>query len=130
MSYLFDASAIFKSIRVGKIEVLPGNYTIELAKYELGNVLWKEYVLKRRVEVEALLELLAVVKKALLTMKVLSIDCSEVDVAKVAGTLGVTFYDASYIFASKRQGVPLVTEDEKLIERAKEYMKVVKLDGI
>ncbi|RLI96776.1 MAG: toxin VapC, partial [Candidatus Aenigmatarchaeota archaeon] len=42
MSYLFDTSAIFRAIKEGKIEILAGNYTIELARYELGNAIWKE----------------------------------------------------------------------------------------
>ncbi len=42
MSFLFDASSIFEAIIQGNIKVLSGNYTIELAKYELNNILWKQ----------------------------------------------------------------------------------------
>ncbi|MEM3606563.1 MAG: hypothetical protein QXE30_02830 [Candidatus Bathyarchaeia archaeon] len=49
MSYLFDSSAIFKAIARNTVEVLSKNYTIELARYELCNVLWKESILYGRV---------------------------------------------------------------------------------
>ncbi len=49
MKYLFDSSAIFRAIKENKIEFLTGNYTLELARYELGNIIWKDYVLHAKV---------------------------------------------------------------------------------
>jgi len=49
MKYLFDSSSIFRVIKEGKIEFLNGNYTLELAIYELGNILWKDYSLLAKV---------------------------------------------------------------------------------
>jgi len=43
VSYILDSSAIFKTIRDDVVETLMGNYTVELARYELGNTLWKQY---------------------------------------------------------------------------------------
>jgi hypothetical protein len=45
MKPLFDSSAIFRAIKENKIEFLAGNYTLELARYELGNIIWKDCVL-------------------------------------------------------------------------------------
>ncbi|MEM2148079.1 MAG: hypothetical protein QXJ94_05695 [Candidatus Bathyarchaeia archaeon] len=47
MKYLFDSSAIFKAIKENKINLLIGNYTLELARYELGNILWKNFPSKK-----------------------------------------------------------------------------------
>ena len=49
MKYLFDSSSIFRAIKEGKIEFLNGNYTLELARYELGNILRKDYSLQAKV---------------------------------------------------------------------------------
>jgi hypothetical protein len=46
MKYLFDSSAIFRAIKENKIDLLTGNYTLELARYELGNIVWKDYFLQ------------------------------------------------------------------------------------
>lgn len=46
MKYLFDSSAIFRAIKENKIELLNGSYTLELARYELGNIIWKDHVLQ------------------------------------------------------------------------------------
>jgi hypothetical protein len=48
MKYLFDYSAIIRAIKENKIELLNGNYTLELARYELGNIIWKGYVLQAK----------------------------------------------------------------------------------
>ena len=42
MKSLFDSSAIFRAVKENKIEFLAGNYTLELARYELGNIIWKD----------------------------------------------------------------------------------------
>lgn len=49
MKYLFDSSTIFRAIKKNKIELLAGNYALELARYELGNIVWKDSVLQAKV---------------------------------------------------------------------------------
>ena len=41
------------------------------------------------------------------------------EVMKLAAELKLTFYDASYLQVAKRMGIPLVTEDKELLEKAK-----------
>ena len=55
----FDSSAIFKAIKENRVDVLVGNCTLELARYELGNVLWKNFALEgkaKETEIKSLLE--------------------------------------------------------------------------
>jgi len=40
MSYILDSSAIFRAIKENVVETSVGNYTLDLARYELGNVIW------------------------------------------------------------------------------------------
>ncbi|WP_261310121.1 hypothetical protein [Saccharolobus shibatae] len=42
MSYVFDSSSIYKAFSFNKLNILGGNYTVILSKFELGNVIWKE----------------------------------------------------------------------------------------
>ena len=49
MKSLFDSSAIFRAVKENKVEFLAGNYTLELARYELENIIWKDCVLLAKV---------------------------------------------------------------------------------
>jgi len=41
-SYVFDSSSIYTPLKRGVPKIVGGNYTVTLAKFELGNVVWKE----------------------------------------------------------------------------------------
>jgi len=128
MSYVLDSSAIFKAIRTGAVEALAGNYTLELARYELGNILWKEHNLHKRINIEELKQLILLIKRALNLMEFMGLECREEKVLSVAERLKVTFYDASYIVCAQEKGMPLTTEDENLISKAGNYIKVARLN--
>ncbi len=130
MSYLFDSSAIFKAITNNAIKVLSKNYTIELARYELCNILWKERILYGRVNSNEVKKLMEIVKSVLSLMKIFSIECHEEEVITTAEKLQLTFYDASYVFYAKKMDLTLITENEKIINKAKPYIKALKLDNI
>ena len=127
MSYLFDASSIFEAIVRNKVEVLAGNYTVELARFELGNVLWKR---RDCVNAEKYKSLASLVKRTLNLMEVLSIDCNEAEVAELADRLNITFYDASYVFLAKSKNLSLVTEDKKLKSRVKGHIEILSLNNL
>ncbi|MCL5430243.1 MAG: hypothetical protein M1504_02060 [Candidatus Marsarchaeota archaeon] len=87
MRYVFDASAIFAALKPDTIDKLCGNYTTELAKYEVDNIIWKEKSVHKRMnsaEQEVLLDLAA---SALRTMQILKIDGHETYVLKLASWL-------------------------------------------
>lgn len=130
MSYLFDSSSIFKAVKNNTVEFLAGNYTLELTRYELGNILWKEKTLLKRITDEELESLAGLIKKTLALLKILDIECHEMEIVKLAGNLQVSFYDASYIFLSKKMKLQIVTEDEKLIKKIRGWTEVMKLEEI
>jgi len=130
MSYVFDSSSIFRAIKENLVEVLAGNYTLELTRYELGNVLWKENTLHRRVNSKELTKLAKVVKKVLNLMEISTVSCREEEVLGIAEKLKLTFYDASYVCYAKDKKLPLTTEDAGIIDKAKLYIKVLKLDDL
>lgn len=128
MSCVLDSSAIFKALRSGAVEAIAGNYTLELARCELGNILWKEYSLHKRINIKELKQLILLIKRVLRVMEFIGLECREEKILSVAEELKVTFYDASYIFCAQEKGVPLITEDENLIVKARNYIKTSRLD--
>ena len=130
MKYLFDSSAIFKAIKNNAVEVLAGNYTLELARYELGNILWKEHTLHRRISDKEVKELIKLVREVLSVMNVVNVNGYESKVLDVAIKLKLTFYDASYVYLAKEKGLSLVTEDTRLLSKAGSYLRVMRLSDV
>ena len=84
MKYLFDSSAIFRAIKENKIEILNGNYTLELARYELGNIVWKDYVLQAKISETESKMMARTIKHTLTIMDVLGIASNEEEILDAA----------------------------------------------
>ncbi len=130
MSYIFDSSAIFKAIKENAIEFLAGNLTLNLTRYEMGNIIWKEYTIHKRIDRQEALKIIKIFKDALSLMENLAINCNEEEILKIADDLKITFYDAAYIYYAKSRGIPLITEDRKLMEKAEQHVKILKFEDI
>ncbi len=130
MKYLFDSSAILKAIKENKIELLVGNSTLELARYELGNVLWKNFALQAKATEQEVKNLVKIIKQVLNMMEIAQITCNEQEILQTAAKLKITFYDASYAYFAKTKGLTLITEDSKLLEKITQSVKALKLDDI
>ncbi len=130
MRYLFDSSAIFRAIKENKVEVLIENFTLELARYELGNIIWKDYVLQARVSEEETKSMAKTIKKTLTMMEVQDVSGNEEEILETAIRLRITFYDASYVYSAKTKELQLITEDLRLIKRTTATLKVSTLDSV
>jgi len=130
MKYLFDSSAIFKAIKENKIEALVGNYTLELARYELGNVLWKNFALQVKATDQEIKILTKVIKQTLNMMEILQINCNEQEILQTAAKLEITFYDAAYTHCANVKELTLITEDSQLLKKVSPYIKASKLNDI
>jgi predicted nucleic acid-binding protein len=117
MKYLFDSSAIFKAIKQNKVEALVGNPTLELARYELGNIIWKDFVLQAKISEQDAKRLARVVKHTLAVMDVLCVAGAEEEILDTAAQLKITFYDAAYVYFANAKGLRLITEDLRLIKK-------------
>jgi predicted nucleic acid-binding protein len=126
MKLLFDASALLNIIRRCKEDahnILKGNLTLSLARYEVGNALWKEVLLLKRLSVDEAVEVTSLLDKVLnimITVEPLTTALT----LKLAYELQVTYYDASYVVASVENQAMLITDDEQLIRRVKECIEV------
>lgn len=130
MKYLFDSSAVFRAIKENKVDFLTGNYTLELARYELGNIIWKDYFLLTKISKEESKKIVKAVKHTLTIMEVLQIDGSEEEILETATQLKISFYDASYVYLAKAKELRLITEDLRLIKKVAAIINVSMLNEI
>ena len=97
--------------------------TISLARYELGNVLWKhpsKTAAIVREDFESLSDM-AIPTLDIVNPQVLA------QIFQAARNLGITFYDASYVVAAAVSRTVLVTADGKLLGRLKDRKNIVLL---
>ena len=132
-SLLFDASSILMIVRElkGKAsDKLLEESTIPLVYYELGNAVWREsFLLKKINQAEAkhlLNSLYAIVDQ----MELLSIgDEDDANtILDLAYNHSLTFYDSAYLAQASKSKKTLVTDDKKLANAA-EKAKVKTLNS-
>jgi len=119
-NFLFDASALHKLLTVYKdyTNKIDYNYIyiLDLTFYEIGNTIWKDYyLLKRITDFTETSEVIYEILKELNIIENLSL--SFIEIIKIAIEKNLTYYDASYVYASKNFGLILVSEDKDLIEK-------------
>ena len=122
---LLDANSIILLTRAGGIPKCDDETVVAstgVAAYELGNAVWKDlHLFKKLTEEEAEL-LLTVFHKAMLRIRIEpQLDVSErLEVLRNAGSQGISYYDSSYLTSAIRLEATLVTEDKSLRKAARE----------
>ena len=124
---LFDASSIIYALKLKRVEILHGNYIQHLTVYEVLNAIWKETYLVKSLSYEEAKKFIEIFAEVLEYLNILSIHPYESEVLKTAIDLDLTTYDASYVVLTEKNNLTLVTEDEKLREKASEKVKVMSL---
>ncbi len=123
MKYLLDTSAIAVLLARRKekaVSILKRYATLDLALYEFGNIIWKEYALFKKITLKEALNRAAEAFMILRSMRIYSITKSEEykEIMLTALTLKTTFYDSAFLTISKLNNLNLVTQDEELLEKA------------
>jgi len=113
---LFDSSAIFNLFLQGKYDTLVAGATIPLARYEIGNVLWKNYKIRKRISKKEAIESGNVLFELIDSME--QVEPPLPSATRIAMEEGITFYDSSYVAAAVESGYDFVTDDMKLREAA------------
>jgi len=100
--------------------VLWESSTVSLVYYEVGNVVWRECFLLKRIIPKEATKLLKSIFAMLQAMDVAVLEDEEVGSAilNMAGRLNITYYDAAYLIEAQKLKT-LVTDDEKLTKAAK-----------
>lgn len=101
-----------------------GKFTLDLALYELGNMIWKECVLRGTFKPNEAMVKVGKLAEVISIMNVENLETREdlAGVMKLAVKLKLTFHDASYLYVAKKLDLILVTEDAELGERAEKAM--------
>ena len=123
MDLLFDASAIFIGYKRGLEEFMKGQYTISLAVYELGNTVWKECFVYRTITKKQAEDIIDALSELLELMTIIPIDKLTKNIVSRALDLGITYYDAAYVYTAEKRNLLFVTEDKKLYNAIKNKIK-------
>jgi predicted nucleic acid-binding protein len=119
---LFDSNIIYKVIRElpqTAVDKLVGSSTICLAYYELGNALWRECLLLKRISIDEAEKSLDLMYSILERMQVASLDRETGDeILQAAYRFNLTFYDTAYLVEAKKTDKTLVTDDSRLARAA------------
>ena len=119
---LFDANAIYRLIREcpeKAMDTLMESTTISLAYYELGNALWREAHLLKRISIEEAEKSLSLMYAILMRMHAEEVDCDQgTQILQTAHKCNLTFYDSAYLAEAKKNSKILVTDDTKLAKAA------------
>ncbi len=119
---LFDANVIYRLIRdcpEKALDMLMEGTTINLAYYELGNALWREAHLLKRISIEEAEKSLSLMYAMLVRMQVEEVDGEQgIEILQTAHKCNLTFYDSAYLVESKKTSKILVTDDNKLAKVA------------
>ena len=119
---LFDANAIYRLIRdcpEKALDKLIEGTTISLAYYELGNALWREAHLLKRISIEEAQKSLSLMYAMLARMQVVKVDDEQgIEILQTAHKCNLTFYDSAYLVEAKKTSKILVTDDNKLAKAA------------
>ena len=116
---LVDASTIFEALRSLNLKPLENAYTLDLARYEVGNVIYKQGCILHTLNWEESRELMLQANKLISILTVVDVSGSEVEVLELAKQVRATFYDASYLYTAKRMNLTLLTEDMRMAANAR-----------
>jgi predicted nucleic acid-binding protein len=122
-SLLFDASSILtlvRELRGDALDKLLEGSTISLVYYELGNALWRECFLLKRISREEAENLLSTLYAILQEMEVTLLEKEDEGnaVLDTACKFNITFYDSAYVAEAHKSKKTLVTDDKKLAKAA------------
>ena len=120
--FLFDANAIYRLIREcpeKALDMLMEGATISLAYYELGNALWREAHLLKRISIEEAEKSLSLMYAILVRMQVEKVDGEQgIEILQTAHKCNLTFYASAYLVEAKKTNKILVTDDNILAKAA------------
>ncbi len=125
---IVDASSIIRAAKEGRMRRLAGESTIPLARFEVGNAIWKDVRLRGLYSAEDGARLLEVLLGLVDLMDVVEPDYALA--LRLAVERGMTFYDASYVAAAVQRGTRLVTEDVELRRRVEGLVEAVSLSDL
>jgi predicted nucleic acid-binding protein len=115
---LFDANAIVNltaNEASAAIDATRGGSALNLTFFEIGNSVWKTHQLLKKLSLDEARSLLEVSIQLLARLEILNLTREDaLQIMELANTHGITFYDSSYLYASKKNKLSLITDDARL----------------
>lgn len=130
MKYLFDTSSILILLEKDRSETLLDNVTVNLAFFELGNILWKQVHIFENINHSEMRDLQRYINNTLRIMQIISIEEVKEKVLALAVKKDITFYDASYVYPSVANEWTFVTEDKELRKKVRSEVKTLTADQV
>ncbi|MGC9165879.1 MAG: type II toxin-antitoxin system VapC family toxin [Thermoprotei archaeon] len=106
------------------LKILKGNYILTLTIYEIGNALWRETKLLKRLTVNNTVEILKAVIALTKFMQIIEPE-NPIEVLVTSNMMEATFYDTAYVITALQENLILVTDDEKLIAKIEKYQDMI-----
>lgn len=127
--YLLDASSFIILIKKANvqatIECLQDSMILDLTCYEVGNAIWKESVLTKRLTPNEAAATGKAAQTILSRTEQLPIQTEAFQkILEIAKNETLSFYDSSYIYFAKEKELTLVTEDKELKTKAQKHVTV------
>lgn len=123
MEYLIDTSALYPlilNLREKFLLYADRMAVLDLTLYEVGNVLWKEYI---RGKIKNLESITTLFQETLAPLRKLTVnDLGEV--LRMAIEKNLTFYDAAYVYTAEKLNIRLVTEDAEILKKSENAINV------
>ena len=129
-TYIFDASAIYALIGSKRFALFAEGFTLHLARYELGNILWKEVHIHKRMKLEEERMLSEIAEGVFENIEIHDIAGKIDAIFHLADKYSISFYDAAYVYLAKEKNAILVTDDEKLIKKIKDVINTAQPSGL
>ena len=93
---------------------------VEIARYEIGNTLWKHTSLFGDFTLEESTEMMQLFTEVFAVMRLIQLAGHEKGVLALGCEFKIPYYDASYIYFADERGLSLVTEDALMAKRGGE----------
>jgi len=123
---LFDASAVVNLVKRGSLKPFIRGATLDLAVYESLNAIWKEHKMLSHIDLETARTFVEILKGLFDSIPLESVKGYETEVFELASKEGLTVYDAAYLYVAMKDGLTLVSDDERLLSKATRYVKALK----
>lgn len=124
--YLLDASALYPIILepYKYTSMLEDSAILDLTLYEIGNaalVSWRRRLLR------SYTGFMKSATKAMRILGIIRLGPGDIEgIARVAEETGLTYYDSAYVYAARKLGLVLVTEDAEILRKARDVAKPLK----
>ncbi|MHB1811604.1 MAG: type II toxin-antitoxin system VapC family toxin [Thermoplasmataceae archaeon] len=124
-SYIMDSSSLFTLFFIESEDtvrsIMTDSYILDITGYEIGSILTrgKDGHIKG-LKNDATDVLTKEIEKVISKIKVIRLSSFHIsEIMTLSASLGLTFYDASYVFYSKRLNSALLTDDREMYDNAK-----------